>query len=100
MTVIAKKIVFSEPKTSTEDKLLNDNYSSIIGNLEVECQVRLGTITMTVAELHQLKQNQILTLNQKTYEPVDVLLNNQLIARGQLMSVEDCFAIQITEIIS
>ncbi len=100
MTTIAKKIVLSEQQAQDEGKLVRDNYSTIIANLEVECQVRLGTVTMNIAELNQLKQGQILPLSQKTHEPVDILLNNQLIARGNLMSIEDCFAIQVTEIIS
>lgn len=99
MTITVKKISIAEQPAVVEDKLaITENYLGLIGDVEVSCLVRLGTLTMTVAELRQLKQGQILPLNQKTYEPIDIVLNNQIIARGDLMSSDEHFAIQITEV--
>ena len=98
MSVNIKKIALSEHAELPEEQLTVDKNLNFIANLEVQCVVRLGTLTLTIAELHQLKQGQTLELAQKTYEPVDLLLNNQIIARGDLMSCEEHFAIQITEI--
>lgn len=99
MTITVKKISITEQPAVVEDKLvITENYLGLIGDVEVACLVRLGSLTMTVAELRQLKQGQILSLNQKTHEPIDVVLNNQIIARGDLMSSDEHFAIQITEV--
>jgi len=98
MTITVKKIALAEQPNINDGKPVNDNYLSLVGNVEVECLVRLGTLTLTIAQLQQLKEGQTLPLTQKTYEPVDILLNNQVIARGELMSCDDCFAIQITEV--
>lgn len=100
MTITVKKIALSEQPTMSEGKFITDNHLGLIGGVEVECFVRLGTLTMTVAELYQLKQGKTISLQQKTYEPMDIILNNQVIARGELMSCEDNFAIQITEVCS
>lgn len=98
MTITAKKIALLEQQPTTLGKPVSENYLSLVGDVEVECLVRLGTLTLTINELRQLKQGERLSLSQKTYEPVDIVLNNQVIARGELMSCDDCFAIQITEI--
>lgn len=100
MTITVKKIALSEQAESREEKRVTENCLEFIGGVEVECLVRLGTLILTVAELRQLKQGQLLSLQQKTYEPVDIILNNQVIARGDLMSCDEHFAIQVTEICS
>ncbi len=98
MTITVKKLALSEHIEAREEKLQAEHCLEFIGGVEVECLVRIGTLTMTIAELRQLKQGQLLSLQQKTHEPVDILLNNQVIARGELMSIEEHFAIQITEV--
>ena len=99
MTITVKKIAFAEQQliTADDNRPVNKNYLGLVGGVEVSCLVRLGTLTMTIDELRQLGQGQILSLHQKTHEPVDILLNHQVIARGELMSCDDCFAIKITE---
>jgi flagellar motor switch protein FliN/FliY len=96
MSITVKKIALPEQQAQNSgNPLLNDRYLSLVDTIEVECQIRLGSLSMTIGELSQLKQGQLLALSQKTDEPVDILLNNQVIARGELMCSEDCFALQI-----
>lgn len=99
MTISLKKIALPEQAIQAGNSpLLKENYLSLVGQVEVECQIRLGTLTLTIAELGQLQQGQTLKLKQKTSEPLEILLNNQVIARGELLCAEDCFALQITEV--
>ena len=98
MTITAKKIALLEQQPSANGQSISDNYLDLVGDIEVECLVRLGTLSLTINELRALKQGECLSLRQKTNEPVDILLNDQVIARGELMSYDDCFAIQITEV--
>ncbi|MDI9817547.1 MULTISPECIES: FliM/FliN family flagellar motor switch protein [unclassified Legionella] len=100
MTITVKKIALSEQTTPIDGTLLSDNYLNIIGSVEVGCTIRIGSLTLTIDALHKLKQGQILTLDQKLHEPLDILLNNQVIARGELMSAGDCFAVKVTEVAS
>lgn len=98
MTITAKKIALLEQQPTLEGRHVSENHLGLVGHIEVDCLVRLGTLTLTINELRQLKQGERLSLSQKTHEPVDIVLNNQVIARGELMSCEDCFAIQITDV--
>ena len=101
MTITVKKLELMEQQptpNTTDTPTINENYLGLVGGIEVSCLVRLGTLTLTIEALHQLKPGAVLPLNQKTNEPVDILLNHQIIARGDLMRCDDCFAIKITEI--
>ena len=100
MTITLKKIALAEQPVAPEGQFITENYLVVIVGVEVTCLVRLGTLTLTISELRQLKQGQVLSLHQKTHEPVDIVLNQQVIARGELMSCEENFAIQITEVYS
>lgn len=97
MSITVKKVALSEQHSEAQGQLLHTNYLGLIGNIEVQCTIQLGTLTLTIAELRQLKVGQTLPLNQKTNEPIAIILNDQIIAKGELMSHGSQFAIQITE---
>lgn len=98
MTISVKKIAMPMQQTviSDETSIMN-NPLNVVGNIAIECHIRIGTLTLTIAELSQLKQGQVLSMDQKTHEPVDILVNNQIIARGELMCCDDHFAVRVTE---
>lgn len=101
MTKSIKKLTLMEQQPTpikADAAPITENYLSLVGDIEVSCEVRLGTLTLTIEALRQLKPGTIWPLGQKTNEPVEILLNNQVIARGDLMNCDDCFAIKITEI--
>jgi flagellar motor switch protein FliN/FliY len=55
---------------------------------------------MLVSELLEIGTGSIVELKKVAGEPVEVLVNGRLIARGEVVVVEDNFAVRITEIIS
>ncbi len=68
MTITVKKIALSEQQTQSGSKtLFSDNYLNIVGNLEVECLIRLGTLSLTISELRQLKLGQTFKLESKNF---------------------------------
>lgn len=66
--------------------------------LKVQLQVRIGSATLTVGELMAARENQVLALDRAVDQPVDLLLEGRTVARGQLVAVEDAFAVRITEL--
>ena len=98
MSITVKKITLSEQEPQAEGQLLNKNYLGLVGDIEVQCTVRIGTLNISIAQLKDLKSGQALRLDQKTNEPIEIILNERVIARGELMSQEDHFAVRITEI--
>ncbi|MBL7479144.1 FliM/FliN family flagellar motor switch protein [Legionella bononiensis] len=98
MNTTVKKVVLAEHHSQPEAQTVNQNYLGLVGGIEVQCNIRIGTLTVTIAQLRELKSGQVMHLEQKTNEPVEVLLNDKVIAKGELMSYEDKFAVQITEV--
>ncbi|MFI4962596.1 MAG: FliM/FliN family flagellar motor switch protein [Legionellales bacterium] len=93
-----KKVALAEQLTEQDDQVLQTDYLSLVGTIEVQCSIRLGTVRLTIDELRQLKSGQALHLQQQTNAPIEVILNEKIIARGELMSYEDKFALQLTEV--
>lgn len=77
------------------------NLDSIL-SIPVMIQVVLGSATMPVANLMKLGRGAIVPLDHRVGEPVDVVVNGRIIARGEVVVVEDDnsrFGISLTEIV-
>lgn len=61
-------------------------------------QVCVGAATLTLGELLAAREQQVLLLDRGVEQPVDLLLEGQVVARGQLVAVDDQFALRITEL--
>ena len=61
-------------------------------------RVCVGEAVMTVGELMNMKENHVMRLDRDVEQAVDVMLEGRVIARGQLMAVDDEFAVRITEL--
>ncbi len=59
----------------------------------------LGRSTMTVAQLLQLGQGSVLELDRKVGEAIDIYVNNRLVARGEVVIVDERLGVTMTEII-
>lgn len=66
--------------------------------IKTRLQVCVGDAVVTVGELLAAKEHQVFVLNQEVDQPVDILLEGKVVARGQLMAVGDQFAVRITEL--
>jgi flagellar motor switch protein FliN/FliY len=59
----------------------------------------LGKTHMTVAQLLKLNRGSVLELDRKVGEAIDIFVNNRLVARGEVVVVEDRLGVTMTEII-
>ncbi len=85
-----------------EDKLGGGRNLDSILRIPVTIQVVLGSATMPVANLMKLGRGAIVPLDHRVGEPVDVVVNGRIIARGEVVVVEDDnsrFGISLTEIV-
>ncbi len=75
----------------------------LIKRIPVSVQVVLGSATMTVAELMQLGRGSIVTLDRGVGEPVEILVNGRVVARGEVVVIEEensRLGVSLTEIVS
>ena len=68
-------------------------------DVPVQISAVLGRASMPVGQLLRLGRGAVVELDRKVGEPVDVYVNNRLIARGEVMIVDDHLGITMTEII-
>jgi flagellar motor switch protein FliN len=70
--------------------------------IPVTVQVLLGSATMPVADLMKLGRGAVIPLDHRVGEPVDVVVNGRIVARGAVVVVEDensRFGVSLTEIV-
>ena len=72
--------------------------STIFKHVPVTLQARLGEVTLTIAELLQLRPGSVLTLDVQINEPVDLRLDANVVARGEIVAVGDRFGLRIIEV--
>ena len=68
-------------------------------DVPVNISAVLGRASLSVAQLLQLAQGSILELDRKVGEAIDIYVNNRLVARGEVVLVEDKLGVTMTEII-
>ncbi len=72
----------------------------LVMDIPVTLSVELGRTKIQIRELLQLAQGSVVDLDRLAGEPMDVLVNGFLIARGEVVLVNDKFGIRLTDIVS
>lgn len=70
----------------------------MLGEIAIKVEIRLGTAKLTVKELMEMQQGSVLPLEQHLQQDVDVLLNERVVARGEIVAVGDHFGVRIKEL--
>jgi flagellar motor switch protein FliN len=81
--------------TTAKDRNLN-----LILDIPLRVTVELGRTKMPVSELLNLTQGSVIELTKLAGEPMEVLVNEKLIARGEAVVVNEKFGVRLTDIIS
>lgn len=81
-----------------EGKSILSGNLGVIKNVKVKLSVRVGDVVVSINELMTMKEEHVLKLEAELDAPVDVLLEGNIVARGQLVAVDDNFGVRITEL--
>ncbi len=73
---------------------------SFVMDIPLEISVELGRTRMKIEDLLSLGSASVIELDRFAGEPVDVLVNRKLIARGECVVVHDKFGVRLTEVVS
>jgi len=68
-------------------------------NIPVKVSAVLGKTSMKVSQLMKLNKGAIIELDRKVGEAIDIYVNNSLVARGEVVVVDDKLGITMTEIV-
>jgi flagellar motor switch protein FliN/FliY len=69
-------------------------------DIPLEISVELGRTKLLISELLQLGQGSVIELNKLSGEPLEIFVNQRLIARGEVVVVNEKFGIKMTDILN
>jgi len=73
---------------------------AFIRDIPMRVSVELGRASVVVKDLLRVKLNQIVEVDKMVGEPLEIRINNQLVARGEVVVINDKFGIRLTDIIN
>lgn len=78
----------------------SDRNLNLILDIPLKVTVELGRSKMVVSDLLNLGQGSVIELSKIAGEPLEVLVNDKLVARGEAVVVNEKFGVRLTDIIS
>lgn len=88
------------PEGGGEEKFKHDPRLDLILDIPLTVTVELGRSKMLIHDLLQLGQGSVIELSKMVGEPLEVLVNDKLVARGEVVVVNEKFGVRLTDIIS
>jgi flagellar motor switch protein FliN/FliY len=71
----------------------------LLNDVNVKVRLELGSARMVVQEILKLGPGSVVPLDSAVADPVNVFVNDRLVARGEVLVVDDCYAVRITEVL-
>ena len=107
MSEVDQEVNMETNKENIEDEKIleaasidNNPNLDVILNIPVQVSLELGKAKMDLRDLLQLGQGSVVELEKMVDEPLDVLVNGALVAHGEVVVVDNKFAIRLTDIVS
>ncbi|HTK86631.1 MAG TPA: flagellar motor switch protein FliN [Nitrospiraceae bacterium] len=98
--------VVTDPQPATFPPLETKTNETSMKNLDfildipMQVSVQLGSTKMLIRDLLQLGQGSVVELEKLAGEPLEVLVNHRLVARGEVVVVNEKFGIRLTDVVS
>jgi len=71
----------------------------MLGDIPVQVSVELGRTQLTLREILELSEGSIIELDRLAGEPLDLKVGGQLVAQGEVVAVDDYYALRITNVL-
>lgn len=97
-TVMATPASFpSVTNTATAEQPKNIDF---ILDIPMKVSIYVGSTKMAIRDLLQLAQGSVIELDKLAGEPMEVMVNNKLVAKGEVVVVNEKFGIRLTDVVS
>ncbi len=100
---VVGEVHFGDIAPDAQDKSKKDKESlnlDFILDIPLTLTAELGRSRLLISELLQLGQGSVIELTKLAGEPMDIYVNQRLIARGEVVVVNDKFGVRLTDIVS
>ena len=78
----------------------DDTNLNLLLDIPLKVTVELGRTQKQIKEILELSQGSVIELDKLAGEPVDILVNNKLIAKGEVVVIDENFGVRVTDIVS
>lgn len=78
----------------------NGASASALMDIELDARLQFGAREMLLQELLELGSGDVLELDRQVSDPIDLLVGDRIVARGEVMVVNGNFAFQVTEVLA
>jgi flagellar motor switch protein FliN/FliY len=78
----------------------DDGNLDLLMNVSLGVTAELGRCTMRVSDVLKIGRGSIVELDRLAGAPIDVLVNARLIARGEVVAIDDRFGVRVTEVVA
>ena len=95
----AKDMVFADIETGQQNNATPQNIDFLL-DIPLEITVELGKAKISIGDLLKLGQGSVVELNKLTNQPLEIFVNKKLMARGEVVVVNEKFGIRLSNIIS
>ena len=87
-----------EGTASTPSKVTAENLR-VLENVEVQMTVEVGNTEIKIRDLLRLNEGAVIELDRVAGDPLDILVNGTMIAKGEIVMVGERFGVRFTEIV-
>lgn len=71
----------------------------LLRDVQLELKIELGRTQMSLDEILQLRKGSVITLDKLAGDPVDIFVNGRLVARGEVLVLNDNFCVRVAELV-
>ena len=72
----------------------------LLRDVQLDLKIELGRTHMQLEDVLRLKQGAVVTLDKLAGDPVDVFVNGRMVARGEVLVLNDNFCVRVTELVA
>ena len=91
---------FDEPSNGAEAMNVNSRSMDLLKDVEMDVSVELGRIELPLGKVLQLSKGSVIELEKLAGEPVDILVNGQCIAQGEVVVIDEHFGVRIANLVT
>lgn len=84
----------TQPTRTTDSEKMR-----VLENIEVEMSIEVGRTEITISDLLRLHEGSVVELDRLAGEPLDILVNGTMIAKGEVVMVGERFGIRFSDIV-
>ena len=88
-----------DEKAKNNDKHVGIENLKVLENIDVELTVEVGRTQITIRDLLRLNEGSVVELERLAGDPLDILVNNTKIAKGEVVMIGERFGIRFGEIV-